>query len=147
MEFRGTISNEGEIRFTQPTSLYMKAPDLAGRHLKIEIKEVKKRDSPPQRGYYFGVVCAIAVAHINSLPADERGNKIFTTKEMHKQFTKMFLTEAIVRGGHIILEYQREFHTMNISERSDFVSEAKSWVEQTFNTEVPSPNEQLSIES
>jgi hypothetical protein len=146
LEKIGTFNQEGKLFFQNPY-LHIVCAYLAGKRVEIKIREKKKRDSPPQRGYYFGVVCELAAECINKLPEEHRSGLIFTAKDMHEQFTTMFLKnlDIVSEHGMKLFEANRRFHQLNIGERSDFIQECTVWIETNFDIIVPKPNEQIRL--
>lgn len=137
MEVKGTLNPEGYLIITHPTKLWLKCPDLAGKRVKLTLKETSKR-STQQNSYYWGVVIELIHAELTSL-----GNEV-DVQGVHEWLLMKFNYKEMVNEstGEVERIPQRS-KTLSKSEFFDYVEKVRKFAAEFLNLYIPDPYEQL----
>ena len=137
MEIKGTLNPEGYLIITHPTKLWLKCPDLAGKRVKLTLKETSKR-STQQNSYYWAVVIEMIYAEFLNL-----GHEI-DRDGVHEWFLMKYNYKELVNedSGQVERIPQRS-KTLSKSEFFDYVEKVRKFAAEFLNLYIPDPDEQL----
>lgn len=112
-----------------------------GKELIISFEKPKKKRSNPQNRFYYGVVVPIVQ---NCL---KEAGHIMNLESTHDLIKMKFLKEVILTNEETgeVIERIKSTTELSTSQFMDFISEIRSFTLDYFNTDIPEPNEEMSL--
>ena len=134
-EFRGLVSG-GRLPAAEERELSALLARMEGKPVVVTVKEVKRRRSNDQNGYYWGVVVPAVTAMFR-----DAGNYV------DENDTHEFLKLRVGKISRVIVTPDGEVHKslgstakLSVSEFADYVARVRAWAAE-HGCDIPEPNE------
>jgi hypothetical protein len=114
---------------------------VEGQNILITIQKQKKTRSNPQNAFYYGVVVPIMQQCLKD------AGYLMTNEQIHEMLKLKFLKESILVNEQTGEYLERIKSTTELStiEFMEYILEIQKFAVEYFNTEIPSPNENLTL--
>jgi hypothetical protein len=114
---------------------------MEGKCIAITLSKKKKTRSLSQNAYYWAICIPIVKDRIVEL-----GNE-YSTEDTHNELKRRFLTEDIhIKDGELI-QRTKSTSDLTTTEFMEYILKIQEWASTILDIYIPSPNEQLKIES
>lgn len=138
--FYGRTEN-GKPKIARRSEMNEVLQSFEGKEWTLTIEKKKKSRSLNQNAYYWGVVIPMVRAGLHDL-----GMKL-SRQEVHELLKLKFLKKEIINENTgEVFEYIGGSSELTTTEFMDYIAELQQWSAEYLNIEIPSPNEQVSIE-
>jgi hypothetical protein len=112
-----------------------------GQEVILTIQKAKKRRSNPQNSFYHGVVIPIMQQCLKD------AGYLMTNESVHEMLKLRFLKESILVNEETgeYLERIKSTTELSTTDFIEYIMEIQKFAVEYFNTEIPSPNEELNL--
>ena len=108
----------------------------------ITLEKPKKKRSNPQNAFYYGVIIPIVQNCLRD------AGYLMTNEATHDLIKLKFLKEVILTNEETgeIVERVKSTTELSTSQFMDFVAEIRAFTNEYFGTDIPEPNENLTLQ-
>ena len=112
-----------------------------GKNVLITLQLAKKQRSNPQNAFYWGVILPIVKQCLKD------AGHVLTTEATHDLIKLKFLKETLFvnEDSGEVLERIKSTTELSTSQFMDFVTEIRQFTLEYFNTDIPEPNENITL--
>jgi hypothetical protein len=138
-EIRSTVEN-GNLKRNR--NLIIDAiHSFEGQNVVVTIEKAKKKRSNPQNSYWHGVVVPIVQQCLKD------AGYLMTKEQTHEMLKLKFLKETILinENSGEYLERIKSTTELTTTQFMELIMEVQSFALEYFNTEIPNPNENLTM--
>lgn len=138
-EIRSTVEN-GNLKRNR--NLIIDAiRSFEGQQVVVTIEKAKKKRSNPQNAFWHGVVVSIVQQCLKD------SGYLMTKEQTHEMLKLRFLKETILinENSGEYLERIKSTTELTTTQFAELVMEVQSFALEYFNTEIPNPNENLTL--
>jgi hypothetical protein len=113
-----------------------------GCDILITLEKPKKKRSNPQNAFYYGVIIPIVQNCLRD------AGYLMTNEATHDLIKLKFLKETILTNEETgeIVERVKSTTELSTSQFMDFVAEIRAFTNEYFETDIPEPNENLTLQ-